>query len=178
MTPPPVAQLVQLRTAGEPVREDLRVVGGFPYRGQELVLGAGHRHVVVAAFEAEVSGQAAAAAGQASGEAGAFAEAAVGGVAEDGVLVAVGLAGDGAVDARGLPVGGQFLQGLGESPYGVGQLGGARVVREEFGQVGAEGGGAARFQDDQGVAVLEEGLRTSTVRRMTRRAWSSCPVET
>ncbi len=88
--------------------------------------------------------------------AGTFAQTAVGRVAEDRVLVAVGLAGNGAVDARGLPVGGQLFQCLREGPYGVGQLGGAGVVREEFGEVRAQGGGAARFEDDQGVAVPQQ----------------------
>ena len=77
-----------------------------PHRRQQLVLRAGHRDLVVALLEAEVAGQAAAAAAQFAGQAGAVAQAAVRGVAQDRVLVAVGLADRRAVQAGRGPVGG------------------------------------------------------------------------
>ena len=109
----------------------------------------------------------------------AFAQPAVGRVAEDRVLVAVGLAGDRAVDARRRPVGGVLLQGLREGPYGAARRPRARVVVQQFGQVGAEGGRAARFQDDdRGARRPGAAPSWSSVRRMTVRARSSWPVET
>lgn len=110
----------------------------------------------MARFVAEVAGEAAAAAGEGAGEAGAFAKGAVGVGVEDGVLVAVGLAGDGAVQAGRLVVGGD--EGLGEGADAGGEAVGARVARVEFGQVGGEGGGAARFEDGErgGVVGVEE----------------------
>ena len=57
-------QLLELGAAGEAVGEDGRTGRGLPYGGQQLFLRAGHRHVVVPAFEAEVAREAAAAAAQ------------------------------------------------------------------------------------------------------------------
>lgn len=156
MPRPRLAQLRELRTAGVAVGEDNGVGGGGGQGGEELVLGAGDGDLVVALFVAEAVYEAAAAAGEGAGEAGAFAQGAVGLGVEDGVLVAVGLAGDGAVEA-GWPVVGAE-EGLGEGADAGGEAVGARVVRVEFGQVGGEGGGAARFEDGErgGVVRVEE----------------------
>ena len=55
-----IGQLVELRTAGEPVGENDRAGGGRPYRRQQRRLGHRDRHVVVPALDAEVAGQPAA----------------------------------------------------------------------------------------------------------------------
>ena len=114
----------------------------------------------MAALEAEVAREAAAAAAELAGQAGALAQPPVGRVAEHGVLVAVGLAGDGPVQPRRRQCGRVLLQGLGEGPDGRREAGGARVVGpQQFGQVGAERRGAARFEDDDGRAGVEQRRR-------------------
>ncbi len=47
-------EVVELGAAGEPVGQDDRVGPGRPDRGQEVVLGHGDRHLVVALLDAEV----------------------------------------------------------------------------------------------------------------------------
>ena len=111
-------------------------------------------------LEAEVAGQTAAPAGQLTGETRAFTQPAVGRVPEHRVLVAVRLAGDGAVQPRRRPVRRELLQRLGEGADGRGEPSGPRLVgTEEFGQVGAERGRAARFEDDERQAGVEHAAR-------------------
>ena len=72
--------------------------------------------------------------------------------------MAVGLAGHRAVQAGRGPVGGVLLQGLREGPYRRREACRARVVGQQFGQVGAQGGRAARLQDDDGQAGVQHRL--------------------
>ena len=87
-----LAALLDLGPAAEAVRHHQRVLGRRPHRGEQPVLGARHRHVVVARLEAEVAGEAAAAGVEHVGvDAGALHQLDLGVLAEDGVLVAVHL---------------------------------------------------------------------------------------
>ncbi len=73
------------------------------------------------------------------------------------MLVAVGLADDGGVEAGWPPVRGVLLEDLGEGADGVGESAGARVVGEELGEVGAQGGGAAGLEADDRQTGVEGG---------------------
>lgn len=71
---PHPGELGELGAAGEAVRQDGRTGAGGADGGEEAVLGAGDGDLVVAAFEAEVPGQAATAGGQPAVEPGAGAQ--------------------------------------------------------------------------------------------------------
>src|SRR5438105_1846969 len=58
---PPPAEPGDLRATAEAVGHDERLCGRLSHAGQEHSLGARNRHVVMAALEAEVAGEAAAA---------------------------------------------------------------------------------------------------------------------
>ncbi len=150
-----VGELVELGAAGEAVGQDGGAVAGRPDRREQCGLGDGDRHVVVALLDAEVAGQAAAAADGVDRGAGLAEQGGVGVPAEDGVLVAVRLgdAGDIGQVGRGPAVGGaqQFREGLDRAGQGLR----ARVTGEQLGGVAAQRGGAGRLEADDGDAGVE-----------------------
>ena len=68
-------------------------------------------------------------------------------------------------ELRGLVVGGVLDEELAEEEGLVAELGGAGVVGEEVGELVAEDGGAAGFEDDDGCAGVSWGVRASRILR-------------
>jgi len=145
-------ELVELGAAGESVGQHDGVAGRAD-GGQQGGLGHGRRHVVVAALDTEVAGQAAAATHRGDLGTGPGQQRGVSVPAHHGVVVAVRLGHRAhAAEIGWLPVAGAGQQLGQRAGSGLGP-GGARVVRQQLGDLAAQHGRARGLEADHRYAV-------------------------
>ena len=163
-----------------PSASDQGVRVGVAQRGQELVLRAGHGHVVVAVLEAEVAGEAAAPGVEhLEVDARRRGHRAVGVGAEHGVLVAVGLHHRTTVQPAWPAASRAPSRAAAPRACRSARPGGARPRRRAGARAGRTGTPrrSSVRAPATGVPSRSAGRSTSRVRRSTRVAIGSCPVE-
>ena len=152
--------------------------GACAHGGQQGGLGDGHRDVVVAALDAEVAGQPAAAADGVDLRAGRGQQRGVGCQPMTACWWQCGWATAVHAVQVGRRPAGCGRQQLGQGAGGRADLRRARVAGQQLGDLAAQHGGARRFQARRwGCRRRTAASRAATLRRSWRRAPSSWPVE-
>ena len=152
-----IGGLLDLLPAAEAVRDDQRIGRGGSHRGEKDPLADRERDLVMRFLEPEGARHPAAAGiGEVHFESRAAEEAPVRSNPEDRPLMAVERDERPPSERAGSPFRSFLFEELGEEMRAFGEPRRARVVREELGKLVAEDGGAARFQEYDRYAGLDD----------------------